>query len=145
MASRRYISDIWPENLITANNANMPPSRCLSPSPVAEPEDPTTITTTEELNRFASYVEFRTRDLQNSVQAFVRANQTTEPDRIFHETEEEDEGLVVEVGRFNDQFADWVGVTDDAVDCPEVQPIAPDNHTRTLPFSLLLCHPSREK
>lgn len=88
MASRRYISDIWPENLITANNANMPPSRCLSSSPVAEPEDPTTITTTEELNRFASYVEFRTRDLRNSVQAFVRANQTTEPDRIFHETKD---------------------------------------------------------
>lgn len=108
----------------THNNSSMPPppqNHLSSPAKTGD-EPVTTITTTEELTRFARYVEFRTRDFRNSVQTFLGANPTTEPEQdIFHETEEEDEGLFVEVGRFDDEFSDWVGVTDDAVDCPEVR------------------------
>jgi hypothetical protein len=97
----------------------MPPQNTLS-SPAEEPTN-TTISTSEELSRFARYVKFRTRDLRNSVQALLGT--TPEPAPIFRETEEdeEEEGLFVDVGGFDDQLADWVGVTDDAVDCPEVR------------------------
>jgi hypothetical protein len=107
-------------------------SQAPSSSPAAEEEEhiaTATITTSEELTRFAHYVQFRTRELRDLVQTFLGANNNnpnpTEPERMLEETEvteEEDEQLFVNVGRFDDEFEDWVGVSEEAVaGCPEVR------------------------
>lgn len=99
-------------------------------SPAGEEEGPiatATITTSEELTRFAHYVQFRTRELRDSVQTFLGANDdySTVLEPVVHETEEdeeEDEQLFVDVGTFDDEFEDWVGVSEDAIaGCPEVR------------------------
>ena len=105
-------------------------SQAPSSSPAAVGEEPiatATITTSEELTRFAHYVQFRTRELRDSVQTFLGVNDdnSTVLEPVAHETEEdeeEDEQLFVDVGRFNDEFEDWVGVSEEAVAwCPEVR------------------------
>jgi len=105
-------------------------SQAPSSSPAAVGEEPiatATITTSEELTRFAHYVQFRTRELRDSVQTFLGVNDdnSTVLEPVAHETEEdeeEDEQLFVDVGTFDDEFEDWVGVSEDAIaGCPEVR------------------------
>jgi hypothetical protein len=108
-------------NASMAPSQNRPRSLAAAKEEVVEPALPTaTITTTEELTRFAHYVEFRTRNLRTSVQAYLGAN-AAQIEPVSNEFEEEDdEELFVDVGRFDDEFADWVAVTNDATDLPQV-------------------------
>ena len=108
-------------------NANMAPSQNYPRSPAAAQEEeralPTaTITTSEELTRFAHYVEYRTRNLRNSVQAYLGTNPPQIEPAFNEYDEEDDEDLFVDVGRFDDEFADWVAVTNDATELPQVRP-----------------------
>jgi hypothetical protein len=110
-------------------NANMASSSQKPPRSQAaheeeEPALPTaTITTKEELTRFAHYLEFHTRNLRSPFHAYLGANQTQIEPASNEDGEDEDEDLFVDLERFDDEFTGWVAVTNDATDLPEVRRI----------------------
>ena len=66
----------------------------------------------------------RLSELHNLGEAYRDRGDRDEGERMLEETEvtEEDEQLFVDVGRFDDEFEDWVGVSEEAVAwCPEVR------------------------
>lgn len=78
---------------------------------------PANVTTAaDEISRFARYVEFRTRGLRETVATYLGTNTTTIA-VPFHEEEEDAKDLFVDVGLPDEG---WVGVTDEAIEVPEV-------------------------
>ncbi|KAM0721248.1 hypothetical protein Q7P37_003536 [Cladosporium fusiforme] len=76
---------------------------------------PARTSATEELSRFARYVEFRTRNLRQAAASFLVTNEPTSSNN--EEDEDINEPLFVDVGEPNDG---WVGLTEEASDVPEV-------------------------
>lgn len=81
----------------------------------------TTTTAADEISRFARYVEYKTRDLRHTVATYLGTNSTDNAgDQRDHD---HDEDVFVNVGVPEEE---WVAVTDEAVDLPEVRlPILP--------------------
>lgn len=74
-------------------------------------------TATEELSRFASYVEFRTRDLRHSVAQYLGTKKSPANELRGEDDDGDDDSLFMEVGGSGEG---WVSVADNAVDGPEV-------------------------
>lgn len=80
---------------------------------------PASTSATEELSRFAHYVEFRTRSLRQAAANYlVTTPATNEQTAGDHGEDNDTEPLFVDVEGSNDG---WVGLTEEAVDVPEVR------------------------
>lgn len=77
-------------------------------------------TATDELKRFARYLEFNTRDLRESAATFLLGPSTPSPANTFRREAEEglDEGLSED--DVDIPGGDWVEVTDHATETTEV-------------------------
>lgn len=75
-------------------------------------------TAADELNRFARFLEYRTRDLRETVATFLVGNNNNTATTTRSRSEENDDGL------FDDDVdvpgRDWVEVIDDAENADEV-------------------------
>lgn len=75
-----------------------------------------TTTAADEINRFAHYVEFRTRDLRQTIATYLGTNPADHT--AGRRNQDDDEDLFVDAGTPED---DWVEVTDEAIEVPEVR------------------------
>jgi hypothetical protein len=77
-------------------------------------------TAADELNRFARYLEFRTRYLRKSVATFLVGPPKPSRPATFHERRQQEENNGLWDDDVNVPGDDWVEVTDDAMNVPEV-------------------------
>lgn len=108
----------------------------MSSQQTTQPEAANTTTAVDEINRFARFVEFRTRGLRETVSNLIGTN--FEDDTVVHREEEDDEGFFVDVGSSEE---DWVGVTDYATEVPEVRSHTFARHTSQAQTTSLTTQP----
>lgn len=73
-------------------------------------------TAADEISRFAHYVEFKTRDLRSTVATYLGTNSGSHT--AERRDQDDDDDLFADAGTSDE---DWVTVTDDAIEVPEVR------------------------
>lgn len=73
-------------------------------------------TAADEISRFAHYVEFRTRDLRQTIATYLGTDSVSHT--AARRNQDDDEDLFVDAGTPEE---DWVEVTDEAIEVPEVR------------------------